>query len=358
MASPLQPIDQRMNCSPHRPQTTCRAVFVNRTWQYLLAACGVAALQASALAQTPTADWPTSAAGRAITWVVPYPPGGTTDVLGRNIAQRVGAALGTTIIVDNKAGATGTIGSAFVAKAAADGFTILGTSIGPQAIAPHLMGKLPYDPLRDLEPVVLLGTVPHALVVPAASALASVADLVAAAKKRPGEIAFASGGTGTILQMQGELLAQRTGVRFTHVPYKGDTPALQDTLGGQVQFMFAPVAAALPHIKSGRLRALAVTSAARLKAMPEVPTMAEAGQTEFVVEQWQAVYVPARTPAAISQRLNGEINKALREPAVTELADKLGITLVGGSAQQLAQRQSSDSAIWARVIRTGNIKAD
>lgn len=301
------------------------------------------------------ADWPSA---RPIAWVVPYPPGGSTDILGRNIAQRLTLTLGTPVVVDNKAGATGTIGGAYVAKAAADGYTVLGTSIGPQAIAPHLMGKLPYDPLRDLEPVVLIGTIPHLLVVNSSQPFKSIEDLLGAAKAAPGQMAYASGGNGTILQMQAELLSQRTGVKFLHVPYKGDTPALQDTLSGQTHFMFAPVAAALPHVKSGRLRALAVTSAARLKSLPEVPTMAEAGQKDFVVEQWQAVYLPARTPATVVQRLNADINKALHEPAIAELADKLGVSLVGGSTQRLAELQQSDSATWSRVIRAGNIKAD
>ena len=316
-----------------------------------LAASGATLAAGPALAQ----EWP---GGKVITYVVPYPPGGSTDVLGRNIAQRLGPALGTNVIVDNKPGATGTIGAAFVARAQPDGLTLLGTTIGPQAIAPHLMGKLPYDPIAGFEPVITIGTIPHILVVGAGQPFKTVADLVAAGKAQPGTLAFASGGNGTILQMQGELLQQQTGARFIHVPYKGDTPALQDTLAEQVQFMFAPAAAALPHVQAGKLRALAVTSAQRLKALPEVPTMGEAGMKDFVVEQWQAVFAPAKTPAPVVQRLNQEINKTLKDPAVAALADKLGVTLVGGTPQQLGDLQKADSAKWAKVIKDGNIKAD
>lgn len=300
-------------------------------------------------------DWPGT---RPISWVIPYPAAGSTDVLGRALAQRLALSMNATVVVDNKPGATGTIGGAFVAKAATDGHTVLHTTIGAQTIAPHLMGKLSYDPLLDLEPVVLVGTIPHVLVVSALQPFKTVADVLQAAKAKPGEIAFASGGNGTILQMQAELLAQRNGVRFIHVPYKGDTPALQDTLGSQVQFMFAPITAALPHIKAGKLRALAATSSARLKVLPDTPTMAQAGQKDFVVEQWQGVYLPAKTPNAIVQRLNNEINKAIRDSVITDLADKLGITLVGGAPKVLSDTQSSDSATWARVIRAANIKAD
>ncbi len=333
-------------------------VFNTATWHLqslrrglILGACSLLAV-GSVLAQV---DWP---AGRGITWVVPYPAGGSTDVLGRHIAQRVAASVGVNIIVDNKAGATGTIGAAFVARATPDGSTLLGTSIGPQAIAPHLMGKLSYDPIAGFEPVITLGTIPHILVVAVTQPYKSVAELLAAAKAEPGKLAFASGGNGTILQMQGELLKLQTGVQLIHVPYKGDTPALQDTLAGQVNFMFAPAAAALPHVLAGKLRALAVTSENRLKSLPEVPTMGEAGLKNFVVEQWQAVFAPAKTPQAIVLRLNQEISKALKDPTVIALADKLSVTLVGGSPQQLGDTQKADSAKWAKVIRDGHIKAD
>jgi tripartite-type tricarboxylate transporter receptor subunit TctC len=298
-------------------------------------------------------DWP----GRTITYVVPYPPGGTTDILARTLGQRLGEALKTTVVVDNKAGATGTIGGAFVARAAPDGFTLLGTSVGPQSIVPHLM-KLPYDPAKAYEPVALIGTVPHLLVVNPASPVHTVAELVAMAKNKPGSVSFASGGNGTILQMQGELLRLQTKTTMIHVPYKGDAPALQDVIGGQATFVFIPVAAALPHVQSGKLRALAVTSANRLAGLPNVPTMAEAGYKDFVVEQWQALYVPARTPAPIVQRLHQEVSRILKDKDVIASFEKLGLTVVDGSPAELAQRQAADSQRWGAVIRDANIKLD
>lgn len=293
--------------------------------------------------------------GKNLTWVVPYPPGGTTDVLGRNIAQQIAPELEARVIVDNRPGATGTIGASQVARAAPDGLTVLGTSIGPQAIAPHIM-TLPYDAVEAFSPVITVGMVPHLLVIGADLPFQSVKDLVQKGVAEPESLAFASGGTGTILQMQGELLQQQTGARFIHVPYKGDTPALQDTLGGQVQFMFAPVSAALPHVQSGRLRALATTSAERLPALPNVPTMAEAGFQDFVVSQWQAVFVPAGTPAEIIKELNAVIGKALETDAVREMAEKLGISLVGGSPEDLDQLRRSDFEKWGKVIREAGIK--
>jgi tripartite-type tricarboxylate transporter receptor subunit TctC len=328
--------------------TRTRAHFRLVLW--LAAACAVFAAALPAAAQD---AWP----ARTISYVVPYPPGGTTDILGRTIAQRLGEALKTTVVVDNKAGATGTIGGAFVARAAPDGQTLLATSIGPQSIVPHLM-KLAYDPAKAYEPVALIGTVPHLLVVGGASPFTTVVQLVAAAKDKPGSISFASGGNGTILQMQGELLRLQTKTTMIHVPYKGDTPALQDVIGGQASFVFIPVAAGLPHVQSGKLRALAVTSASRLPGLPHVPTMGEAGFKDFVVEQWQALYVPARTPAPVVQRLHQEVSRILQDKDVVAGFEKLGITVVNGSPEQLAQRQAADSQRWGAVIREAGIKLD
>lgn len=314
---------------------------------------GSAALLATRLAQAKS-NWPD---GKPIDWVVPYPPGGSTDVLGRAIARGLDDLLSTSVIVENKPGATGTIGAAFVARAQPDGLTLLATSIGPQAIAPHMMGKLPYDPITSFAPIITAGTIPHILVVNAHEPYQTVQDLVRAGLAAPGKIAFASGGTGTILQMQGELLQQQTGAKFLHVPYKGDTPALQDTLGGQVQFMFAPAAAALPHIQSGALRALAVTSAKRLPMLPAVPTMTEEGFKDFVVEQWQAIFAPAGTPAPIITRLNAAIEQTLKQKSVQTFAAQVGITITGGTPQQLDALRRADYAKWGKVIRDAGIKA-
>jgi tripartite-type tricarboxylate transporter receptor subunit TctC len=220
------------------------------------------------------------------------------------------------------------------------------------------MPHLSYDAAKAYEPIITVGTVPHLLVVAASSPYASVKDLVAAAKAKPGSISFASGGNGTILQMQGELLRMQAGVDMVHVPYKGDTPAMQDVMGGQATMVFIPVAAALPQVQAGKLKALAVTSAERLKSLPQVPTMTEAGYKDFVVEQWQAIYAPAGTPAPIVQRLNEEIGRILKDPQVAAGFDKLGVTIVGGTPQQLAQRQAADSARWGGVIKAAKIKID
>lgn len=307
----------------------------------------------SPLAWTARADaaWP----ARQITYVVPYPPGGTTDILGRTVGQGLHEALGVPIVVENKPGATGTIGGAFVARAAPDGYTLLGTSIGPQTIVPHLM-KLPYDAATAYEPVIMVGTVSHLFVVAANSPYNSVQDIVAAARAKPDSLSFASGGVGTILHIQGEFLRQLTATQMLHVPYKGDVPAMQDVMSGQVTFGFIPIPAALPQVQAGTLKALAVTSAHREQELPQVPTMIELGFKDFVVEQWQAIYAPAKTPADIVRRLNDAINTILKNPVVVSGLAKLGVIVAGGSPADLARQQAADYERWGRVIKAADIK--
>lgn len=318
-----------------------------------IVAAGLVALACCAtLPAAAESVWP---AGAPINYVVPYPPGGTTDILGRNVAQLLGKDLHANIIVENKAGATGTIGSGYVARAKPDGYTMLGTSIGPQSIVPHFLKNLPYDPVKSLDPVILIGTIPHILVVNANSPYKTLDQLIAAGKADPRALSYSSGGAGTILHMQGELLKLKTGMQAIHIPYKGDTPALQAVMGKQVSFMFAPVPAALPLVQSGKLRALAVTSAHRLASLQNVPTMKEEGISDFTIEQWQAIYVPVGTPKTIITRLNQAINAILKTPHMTQLADNLKVTLAGGTPGDLARRQRQDFDRWGQVIAAAHI---
>lgn len=327
-------------------------MLISRRTALLTSLAALAGVQRGAMAQQ---GWPT---GKTITYVVPYPPGGTTDVLGRLIVQKIGPALGATIIVDNKPGATGAIGGDFVAKAAPDGFTLLGSSIGPMAILTSLNPSLPYHPVDSFEPVIMIGTIPSVLIVGGDSPYRSVAELVADAKAKPGKLSYASGGNGTILHMSGELLKLATGIDMTHVPYKGDTPAIQDVIGGHATAMFAPVTPILPHVQSGKLRALAVAASQRIPELPNVPTMAEAGIQNAEAEQWQAIFAPKGTPKAVIERLNGEIRKALADADVAAKLKAAGVTLRAGTPDDLRTFQTTDIAKWAKVIRTANIKID
>jgi tripartite-type tricarboxylate transporter receptor subunit TctC len=320
-------------------------------WIALVAAAALLPAQIAKAQQS----WP---AGKVITYVVPYPPGGTTDVLARLIVRKIAPPLGATIIVENKPGATGVIGGDFVARSAPDGFTLLGSSIGPMAILKSLNPKLPYDPVGSFEQVVMVGTIPSVLVVAGSSPYQSVADLIQTAKAKPGELSYASGGNGTILHISGELLKLTAGIDLVHVPYKGDTPAIQDVLGGHVSAMFAPVAPVLEHIRAGRLRALAVASSSRIDSLPNVPTTSEAGLRDAEAEQWQAVFAPKGTPRAIVERLNAEIVAALKDPEVAAKLQALGVTARTGTPDELRRFQEADIEKWARVIRSAGIRLE
>lgn len=317
-----------------------------------------ASLAAGALPAFAQGAWPT---GKAITYLVPFPAGGTTDTMGRLISQKLGAALGTSVVIDNRGGAGGSVGSELASRAAPDGYTMLGGTISSHAINVSLYPKIGYDPIRSFAPVTLIGTNPVVLVVNAASPYKTLKDVLEASKAKAGGLSSASAGTGTSQHLSLELLAYKSGVKFTHVPYKGSGPAIQDVIGGQVDMMFDTTVVAAPHIQSGKLRAIAVTSAKRLASMPDVPTIAESGIQglgDFEVVSWQAIFVPAGTPAPIVERLHKEIRTILAQPDMQEKMKGFGMEPADLTTAQIAAFQKAEVDKWAQVIKAANIKVD
>ncbi|MBO9515872.1 MAG: tripartite tricarboxylate transporter substrate binding protein [Variovorax sp.] len=300
-------------------------------------------------------NWPT---GKPITYLVPFAPGGNTDTLARLIAQPLGAALGTPVVIDNKAGAGGSVGSALAARAPADGTTIVGGTISSHAINVSLYPKIDYDPVKSFVPVAMLGSGPLVLVVPASSPYKTLDDVLAASKARSGGLSAASPGTGTSPHMALELLAFQSGVKFTHVPYKGSGPAVQDVIGGQVDMMFDTTLIVGPHIQSGKLRPIAVSSSKRLDSLPEVPTIAEAGQKGFDVGSWQAVFAPAGTPQPIVDRLHAEIMKIIATPEAQARLKSFGMLPSTMTPAELGAYQKAEVAKWAQVIKAAGIKPE
>lgn len=319
-----------------------------------LAAAG-ALMALPAMAQT---TWPT---GKPISYVVPFAAGGTTDTLARLIGQQLGTALGTTVVVENKGGAAGSIGSEAAARSAPDGYTLLGGTVSSHAINISLYPKLGYDPIKSFSPVTLIGTNPVVLVVSAASPYKTLKDVLTAAKGKQGGLSSASAGTGSSQHLAVELLAYKSGVKFTHIPYKGSGPAIQDVISGQVDMMFDTTVVAAPHIQSGKLRAIAVTSPKRLASMPDVPTVAESGVAElkdFQVQSWQAIFVPAGTPTPVVTRLHDEIRKILAQPDMQTRLKGFGMEPADLNTTQIAAFQKAEVEKWAQVIKAANIKVD
>jgi tripartite-type tricarboxylate transporter receptor subunit TctC len=269
--------------------------------------------------------------------------------------------LGTSVIVDNRAGAGGSVGSEAASRAAPDGYTLLGGTISSHAINVSLYPKIGYDPIKSFAPVTLIGTNPVVLVVNQASPYKTLKDVLDASKAKPGGLSSASAGTGTSQHLALELLAYKSGVKFTHVPYKGSGPAIQDVIGGQVDMMFDTTVVAGPHIQSGKLRAIAVTSAKRIGSMPNVPTIAEsgiAGLTDFDVQSWQAIFVPAGTPAPIVDRLHKEIRTILATPEMQEKMKGFGMEPSDLTTTQIAAFQKAEVDKWAQVIKAANVKVE
>jgi len=295
---------------------------------------------------------------KPIRLVVPFPPGGATDILARDVAQKLTEAWGQSVVVDNRPGAGGNIGAELVAHASPDGYTLLMGTVGTHAINASLYAKMPYDHIRDFAPVILVAGVPNVLVVNPALPVNSVAELIAYAKANPGKLNFASSGNGTSIHLSGELFKVMAGVQMTHVPYKGSAPAVQDLISGQVQLMFDNLPPSLPQIKAGKLRALAVTSATRAPALPDVPTMAEAGLPGFEASSWFGVLAPAGTPPAIVAKLNAEIAKWLATPEAKERLSKQGANAAGGSPEDFVKHIAAETAKWAKVVKDSGAKID
>jgi len=295
---------------------------------------------------------------KTVTMVVPFPPGGSTDAIARVIGQKLQEKMGQSFIVDNKAGATGTIGAAFVKRAPADGYTLFVSSLGPFVIAPHLIKGVQYDALKDLDPITVAVQAPNVLVVPAASPYKSVAELLAGLKKTPGKVSFASSGNGSSDHLSAELFWQQSGTEGLHIPYKGGGPAINDLLGGQVDAAFVNINSIIQHIKGGKVRALAISSEKRNPLLPEVATLQEQGVKGAEVQSWQAVAGPKGLPADIKAKLQAEIKAALNDPAVKEKLLAQGFEIVANTPDEFAKFQAAEYAKWKQLIETRKITAD
>ncbi|MGV3629502.1 MAG: Bug family tripartite tricarboxylate transporter substrate binding protein [Betaproteobacteria bacterium] len=314
-------------------------------------------LLATALGVTPAvfaADaWP----ARPIRMIVAYPPGGGTDQVGRVMAEQLAQSLGQNVVIDNRGGATGNIGTELAARAIPDGYTLLMGNVAPNAVNVSLFKKLGFDPVKDFSPVSLVAVTPNILVAHPSMPVKTVADLVALAKAKPGSLNFPSAGVGSSSHLAGEMLKSMAGIDMVHVPYKGGGPALIATISGQVQIMFATMPAAMPHVKSGKVRPVAVTTAKRSQAMPELPTIAESGVKGYEASTWYGLLAPTRTPKPVIDRLHGETVKILAGP-VRQRLEAQGFEPDGGTPAAFAAYIKSEITKWAKVIREAGIPAE
>lgn len=305
-------------------------------------------------ASTPAQDYPV----KPIRFIAPNLPGGPTDILARLIGQKLSESLGQPVVIENRAGAAGNIGTEVAAKSPPDGYTILSGNVATFGANVSLYKRLGFDPIKDFAPVVLVATQPNILVVHPSLPVTSVKELVALAKARPGQLNYAGSGMGAVAHLAAELFKTLTGTNIVHISYKSAGPALIDLISGQNQLMFATSLSVMPHIKSNRVRPLAVTTAKRSRFMAELPTIAEAGVPGFEATTWHGVLVPAGTPAPIIDRLNAEINRMLQLPDVRERLGALGGEIVGGTPKEFAEHIQREIPRWAKVIKAAGIQLD
>jgi tripartite-type tricarboxylate transporter receptor subunit TctC len=322
----------------------------------LLASAGIAAQDAHAQGGS-VAKFP----DRPIRLVVGFPPGGATDILARILSQHMPEAIGQPVVVDNRGGATGTVAAAMVAKAPADGYTIMMVPSGPFTISVSTYGNLTYDAVRDFTGVSLLAWVTNVVIVPQASPAKTLQDVIRMAKEKPGQVTFSSSGSGSLHHLAGEVLKRLTGTEMIHVPFKGGGPALTALAGNEVTFGFASIPSAMPLINAKRLRPIAVTSEKRMPALPATPTMTEAGVPPppgLDIREWYGVIVPAATPAAIINKLNAEMVKVFKRPDVQTRLTEMGAEYVGSSPQELSRQLANDVRTWAKWVKDAGVRAD
>jgi tripartite-type tricarboxylate transporter receptor subunit TctC len=313
----------------------------------------VAALLLAAAAPSPAQTWP----AKTVKIVVPFPAGGPTDVLTRSLADKLAAQFGQPVVVENKPGAGGAIGADFVAKSAADGYTLVMATTSTHSIGPYL-AKVPYDPEKDFTPIVWVGNATNILVVNNQLGVSSVRELIDLAKKDPGKLNYATSGIGTVVHLTSELFASMAGVKLTHVPYKGVQQSVPDLISGQVSILFDNIMTAQPHIKAGKVKALAISSPQRSPLVPDIPTVAESGLPGFQSVTWFGLLGPANTPRAVVERVNAELNKALQLPEIQARFAQMGFEPAGGSAADFAQTIQRDAQKWSKVIKDAGVKPE
>ena len=319
---------------------------------------GMRALAALALAVPSALAFAQAYPNKTIRLVLPYPPGGGSDTIARPLVQKLSESLGQQVIVDNRGGAGGNVGMEQVARAAPDGYTLVLALTAQLAVNPALFRKLPYDPVKDYEPVIFLGNGAYLLTVHPSLPARNVKELTALAKARPGQITYASSGNGSGAHLCTELLNLMAGIKLVHIPYKGGGPALVDLLAGQVQILFATPVASTQHIQSGRIRALAVSTAKRTVGLPDLPTVAEAGVPGYDSGVWYSVLAPAGTPREIINKLNGELNRVLNQPDYRNLLVQNGIDPAGGPPEELSKFIKSELVKWAKVVKDARVTVD